>query len=192
MTMTTLFMTPVAEALHSLSESGIECFFAHGNRDFLIGEGYSKRSGMTLLDEYTVVEVGGRRVLLTHGDALCTDDTEYMAFRTMVRDPAWQEQFLSQSLDIRLGMAAQARDQSKTSTAGKSMDIMDVNQGAVERVMGEHGVTTLLHGHTHRPGIHSFKLGNQSATRIVLGDWYRQGSVGCWDEDGFTLRELPR
>ncbi len=182
----------VASRLQQLAASGVDCFFVHGNRDFLVGRAFADRAGLTLLDEWTVLDLAGERVLVTHGDALCTDDTEYMNFRAMVRNPEWQAGFLALPLDNRYQMAAEARRQSRTGTAAKSEEIMDVNETAVHRALRDHGVQTLLHGHTHRPNVHEFSLDNRPATRIVLGDWYQQGSMVRWDDEGFELISLPR
>jgi UDP-2,3-diacylglucosamine hydrolase len=182
----------VIAALRRLSDAGLPCFFMHGNRDFLVGEGFAAESGCTLLDDPTIIELHGTRVLLMHGDTLCTDDHEYQAFRAMVRNPAWQQGMLARPLAERLALAKHLRETSAASMAGKSMEIMDVNQGAVEEAMRQHGVYTLLHGHTHRPAVHRFELDGHEAVRIVLGDWYTQGSALRWDADGFVLQTLPR
>jgi len=182
----------VIDALRRLSDEGLACFFMHGNRDFLVGEGFATASGCTLLEDPTVIELYGTRVLLMHGDTLCTDDREYQAFRAMVRNPAWQQGMLARPLSERRALARQLRETSAANMAGKSMEIMDVNQGAVEAVMQEHGIYTLLHGHTHRPAVHHFEIDGHEATRIVLGDWYTQGSVLSWNTEGFVLRTLPR
>ncbi len=178
--------------LRQLADTGVQLFFMHGNRDFLVGEGFAAASGCKLLPDPTVIRLYGKPVLLMHGDTLCTDDHEYQAFRKMTRDPQWQAQFLALPLEQRLQMADEARAASIASSQGKPESIMDVNQAAVEQAMGEHEVNLLLHGHTHRPNVHEFKLGGTPATRIVLGDWYTQGSALVWDETGFKLRSLPR
>ncbi|GAG06038.1 unnamed protein product, partial [marine sediment metagenome] len=121
--------------------------------------------------------LGGERVLLMHGDTLCTDDVEYQKFRSLVRDPRWQQQFLAKPLAERRAFAAQARGESRKHTSTAKMEIMDVNQGAVEAAMREHRVHKLIHGHTHRPATHAFALDGNAAERIVLGDWYEQSSV---------------
>jgi UDP-2,3-diacylglucosamine hydrolase len=172
--------TRVAGALRELRDSGVPIYFMHGNRDFLLGANYAKQCGMTLLDDPTLVELGGERTLLMHGDTLCTDDTEYQQFRTLVRNPAWQAQFLAKPLAERRAFAAQARGESRKQTAMKAAEIMDVNQDAVESAMRTHGVRRLIHGHTHRPATHRFDLDGTSAERIVLGDWYEQSSVLTW------------
>ena len=167
----------VAAATRALHDSGVPVFFMHGNRDFLLGADYAARAGMTLLTDPTIVELGGERVLLMHGDTLCTDDIDYQKFRTLVRNPEWQRQFLSKPLVERRAFAAQARGESRKQTAMKAAEIMDVNQAAVEAALREHGVRRMIHGHTHRPATHRFELEGQSAERIVLGDWYEQSSV---------------
>ena len=149
----------------------------HGNRDFLLGADYAARAGMSLLADPSVVELGGERVLLMHGDTLCTDDTEYLKFRALVRDPRWQAQFLAKPLAERRAFAAQARGESRRHTSAAKPEIMDVNQEAVAAAMRTHGVHKLIHGHTHRPATHHFDLDGRTAERVVLGDWYEQDSV---------------
>ena len=170
----------VAQSLYALKQSGVPIFFMHGNRDFLLGHEYAQRAGMTLLTDPTVVEFGGERTLLTHGDMLCTDDAAYQEFRAVVRNPDWQKRFRARSLSERHAFAAQARAESVKHTAGAKPEIMDVNQGAVLDTMRKHRVRTLIHGHTHRPATHRFEFDGQVAERIVLGDWYEQSSVLTW------------
>ncbi len=167
----------VATALRELRDSGVPVFFMHGNRDFLLGEDYAARSGMTLLPDPTVVDLDSERVLLMHGDTLCTDDVDYQKFRTLVRDVKWQREFLAKPLGERRTFAAQARGESRKHTSAMRPEIMDVNQQAVEATMRAHDVRRLIHGHTHRPATHMFKLDKQTARRLVLGDWYEQSSV---------------
>ena len=170
----------VAQALRKLHESGVPIFFMHGNRDFLLGEDYAKRSGMTLLTDPTIIELADERTLLMHGDTLCTDDIEYHKFRTRVRDPLWQREFLAKSLTERRAFAALARGESRKQTALKKPEIMDVNIHSVAATMRTYGVQRLIHGHTHRPATHHFNLDGRTAERIVLGDWYEQSSVFIW------------
>jgi UDP-2,3-diacylglucosamine hydrolase len=182
----------VAERLAEVSSGGTQLFFMHGNRDFLVGPDFARQTGCLLLEDPTVVELFGQRVLLMHGDTLCTDDVEYQAFRAMVRDPAWQAAFLSRSLEERAALALSAREQSQAASAGKPSEIMDVNANTVADVMRRHQVSLLLHGHTHRPAVHHFELDGRQATRIVLGDWHEQGSALRWDASGYELLTLPR
>lgn len=182
----------VVVALRRLADAGLPCYFMHGNRDFLVGEGFAAASGCTLLSDPTLVELYGTRVVLMHGDTLCTDDHEYQAFRRTVRNPDWQRAILAKPLTERLALARQLRETSAASMSDKPMEIMDVNQDAVVAAMREHDVYTLLHGHTHRPAVHRFEADGHDAVRIVLGDWYTQGSVLSWDADGYVLQTLPR
>lgn len=181
---------PIIAVLADLKLSGVPCFFMHGNRDFLIGKRFATATGCTLLAENEVVEIEGDRVLLTHGDLLCTDDKPYMALRAVVRDPAWQREFLAKPPAERRRIADDLRSKSQTAIAAKSEEIMDANQSAVEAAMRRHDVSILLHGHTHRPAVHTFSIDGRDATRIVLGAWYDQGSVVRWDENGFDLATL--
>jgi UDP-2,3-diacylglucosamine hydrolase len=170
----------IAQSLYALKQSGVRVFFMHGNRDFLLGQAYAEKAGMTLLNDPAVVEFDGERTLLMHGDTLCTDDVAYQEFRAVVRNPDWQNQFRARSLSERHAFAAQARAESVKHTAGAKPEIMDVNQAAVIAAMRKQRVRTLIHGHTHRPSTHRFELDGQSAERIVLGDWYEQSSVLTW------------
>lgn len=162
---------PIATAFKTLKNKGVSIYFMHGNRDFLIGPGFAEVCGIQLLGDAQVIDLYGTPTLLMHGDQLCTDDVEYQKFRGMVRNPAWQHQFLQLSLPDRLAQAKQARDTSKEQTRQKAEDIMDVNQLSVENTMRSHKVLRLIHGHTHRPAIHKFMLDGKPAERIVLGDW---------------------
>ena len=167
----------VAAALASLNKHGVPCYFQHGNRDFLLREHYAGLAKMVLLPEEQIVDLYGERVLLMHGDSLCTDDVEYQQLRAMVRDPQWQEDILSKSPQERLQVALQARDASAEHKGKTAMDIMDVNSGEVITAFERHAVKRMIHGHTHRPAIHELDINGQAATRIVLGDWYKRGSV---------------
>jgi UDP-2,3-diacylglucosamine hydrolase len=174
----------VATALGNLGTAGVKCYFMHGNRDFLVGEIYARLSGMVLLPEEHVIDLYGTPTLLLHGDSLCTDDIEYQALRRQVRNPDWQAGVLALSIEERLQMATQAREASKQHTRSASMDIMDVNQQAVADAFGRHSVPRMIHGHTHRPARHRVELQDQAVERIVLSDWYDQGSFLKVSEDG--------
>jgi len=167
----------VASALKRLTESGVPCYFMHGNRDFLLREDYAARAGLKILPEEHVADLYGERVLLMHGDSLCTDDVAYQQFRDVVREPAWQRDFLARSPQERLQTALQARDASAAHKGAVDMTIMDVNPGEVVAAFERHSVTRMIHGHTHRPATHDLEIQGQPAQRIVLGDWYTQGSV---------------
>ncbi len=164
----------VADALAQLHTHRVPCFFIHGNRDFLIGDAWARRARMTLLPDPSVVVIEGEATLLMHGDTLCTDDLAYQAFRRQSRSPAWQCGFLQRSLTERQAFAAQARAESQRHMQSIDEGITDVNADAVTTALRENGIRRLIHGHTHRPAIHSLPEGRE---RIVLGDWYEQGSV---------------
>jgi UDP-2,3-diacylglucosamine hydrolase len=167
----TPFYTKLAAALRTVSARGTAVFFMHGNRDFLLGPRYAATCGATLLDEPLRLAHAGHAYLLLHGDMLCTRDTGYLAFRNLVRSAAWQREFLVKPLSERRAFAAAARAQSKSMSSNKPEDIMDVTQEAVLELMRKEGVTTLIHGHTHRPAVHEFAVEGTAAQRIVLGDW---------------------
>ncbi len=181
---------PVLDGLRGLTDSGVPVYIMHGNRDFLLGEQFAETTGCQLINDPVVIELNGENVLLMHGDTLCTDDTDYIKFRAFVRDPVWQADFLSKSIDERIAIANSYRDMSKTAMDEKPPEIMDTNQQAVEKVMASHSVQKLIHGHTHRPNKHEFKLAGNQVTRFVLGDWYEQGSMLVCNEQGCSLENL--
>ena len=166
----------LAESLKKLHQGGVEIFFQAGNRDFLVGQAWLSAAGVKPLPEaYKLRFPDGTYTLLMHGDQLCTDDLEYQAFRQTVRDPSWQSMFLSKSIEERIAIAENLRNESQMRGAEKSQAIMDVNQDTVEQVMRNANVTRLIHGHTHRPALHQLRVNNQPAERIVLGDWDKKG-----------------
>ncbi len=181
---------PVINELRTLTAAGTPVYLMHGNRDFLLGSGFEEATGTHLLPEPAVIDLYGERVMLMHGDTLCTDDVEYQKFRSMVRDPAWIAQFVAKDITQRQTIVRSLRETSKAATAEKKPEIMDVNQGAVEAAMRSRGVLRLIHGHTHRPALHGFMLDGQPAKRMVLGDWYGQGSVLACTPQGCTLESL--
>lgn len=181
----------MAAAIHALVDSGVPCYFIHGNRDFLIGQRYARESGMTLLPEEQVLDLYGRKVLIMHGDTLCTDDTGYQAFRAKVHTPWIQKVFLALPLFIRNRIAARMRAGSKAANSSKSMTIMDVNPQAVVNVMEKHRVQWLIHGHTHRPDVHSPIANGEPAHRVVLGAWHSEGSMVKVTPEGVELIAFP-
>jgi len=178
---------PVNDALKQLTAAGIPVYFMGGNRDFLVGQAWADYTGVKRLPEEYVIDLYGERVLLLHGDSLTTDDVEQQAFRNMVMNPDWQAMFLGKSIPERLEMAQQARMESQKHQSGMKEEIMDVNQNAVEDVMRKHGVSKMIHGHTHRPDMHDFLLDGDMAERIVLADWYEKGNVLRVRKDRFEL-----
>jgi UDP-2,3-diacylglucosamine hydrolase len=182
----------VAGSLRDLRDAGVPVYFMRGNRDFLLGDAYAERAGMTILPDPAVVMLHGKPTLLMHGDLLCTDDVVYQQFRAQTRNPEWQRQFLSQPLPARLAFAEQARaasraHQSGLQTQGLMEAITDVAPATVEATLARYGIDTLIHGHTHRPQVHDLVGGR----RIVLGDWYEQGSV-LRANDGLAKLEMLR
>jgi UDP-2,3-diacylglucosamine hydrolase len=182
----------VVLALRQLTKSGVPCYFMHGNRDFLLGSRFARDTGCTPLADGTVVAVEGQKVLLLHGDVLCIDDHSYQRLRRIVRNPFVQLLFRQLPLKPRLSITDKVRIGSRKHTGKTAGEIMDVNQQAVTETMKTHGVNLLLHGHTHRPAIHPITIDGQPATRIVLGDWDKQGSVLRWDQNGYELKTIPR
>jgi UDP-2,3-diacylglucosamine hydrolase len=179
-------------ALRSFVDSGVPVFFMHGNRDFMVGDEFAAETGMTLLDDPTLIELYGKKVLLSHGDALCIDDKQYQQVRLMTRNPDWQAMMRAKPLEERIAFANSARQRSKAYHDSVGDDIMDVNQDAVVGTFRTRDIDILLHGHTHRPAVHDVELEDRTAKRIVLGDWYEQGSVVRWDESGPRLEAMPR
>ncbi|TBR13706.1 MAG: UDP-2,3-diacylglucosamine diphosphatase [Lysobacter sp.] len=185
----------VASGIRRVVQSGTPVYFIRGNRDFLLGCGYARRAGMRILPDPAVVMLDDRPALLLHGDLLCTADTGYMAFRAQTRAPAWQERFLAQPLAARQAFAQQAREQSRTHQsalveAGTLEAITDVTPDAVANYFALYGVDLMIHGHTHRPAIHALDVGGHACQRIVLGDWYEQGSVLRVDAGAVRLDTL--
>ncbi|MBS93622.1 MAG: UDP-2,3-diacylglucosamine diphosphatase [Chromatiales bacterium] len=177
----------VIRALAELTATGIPCFIMRGNRDFLIGQGFCATAGVKLLADPTLAWVHDTSVLLSHGDFMCTDDLGYMRYRKVIRHPAAESFLNGLPFSLRNAITRYIRANSAARVGLKPPEITGVNQAAVESVLREYGVNTLLHGHTHRPDIHRFNLDGSEAMRIVLGDWYEQGSVLSWDENGPRL-----
>lgn len=174
----------VARALRALP---VPVYFIHGNRDFLIGQRFAQACGMTLLPEEQVLTLYGHRLLIMHGDTLCTDDAGYLRFRAKVHNPWIQRLFLALPLWIRKRIAARMRADSKQANQHKSQTIMDVNQEAVVATMLRQQVPLLIHGHTHRPAIHTLSLQGETAQRAVLGAWHSRGSMIQLDASGIQL-----
>ncbi|HEY6643573.1 UDP-2,3-diacylglucosamine diphosphatase [Povalibacter sp.] len=185
----------IIAALKKLTAGGVPCHVMHGNRDFLLGKRFCADSGAQLIDDGVVIDLYGRRVLLLHGDTLCTDDPAYQRLRRIVRNPLVQFILCRLSLRQRQRLAEKMRAGSKAHI--DAMDkaapaIMDVNTDAVAATFRRFQVDCMIHGHTHRPAIHRLTVDGNEATRIVLGDWYEQGSVLRWNADGFALAGLSR
>jgi UDP-2,3-diacylglucosamine hydrolase len=185
----------VVAGLRALTRRGVQCFVIHGNRDFLLGKRFCADTGAAMIEDGTVIEVFGNRVLLMHGDTLCTDDHSYQRLRRIVRNPLVQFVLRSMTLAQRQKLASRMRAGSKAhiEAADRARPaIMDVNGDAVAAAFRRYDVGCLIHGHTHRPAIHRLTIDGQTKTRIVLGDWYEQGSVLRWNERGYELAGLRR
>ncbi len=179
---------PVIESLYRLSRN-TDVYFIAGNRDFLLGKLFADRTGITLLEEPHSLDLNETRVVLIHGDTLCTDDHDYQAFRCTVRSRQWQAEFLARPLSERQHIAARLRNDSIDAMADKSIEIMDVNPQAVQDCFRENEATTIIHGHTHRPAVHRY---DPDLFRIVLGDWGHEPSYLSWNPaQGFKLTD-PR
>ncbi|MCF7516871.1 UDP-2,3-diacylglucosamine diphosphatase [Pseudoalteromonas sp. L21] len=166
----------VAARLSQVSESGTQVFFIHGNRDFIMREDYAKSASMTLLPEQVVIDLYGTPTVILHGDEMCTQDVEYQKFRKKSRGWWWPKLMLAMPLWYRKKIARNAREKSKQSQAGKALEILDVTEDAVLAMFEKHQVVNMIHGHTHRPNVHHYRVNNKTLTRTVLGDWYEQGS----------------
>ena len=171
------FTLSIAKAFSALKQSGVPIFFIHGNRDFLIRQRFAKQAGFTLLPEQVVIDLYAEPTLIMHGDELCTKDVDYQKFRKKARSWWWPKIMLSLPLSTRKKLALKGRATSKKKQAQLTAEIMDVTQADVITCMQKFAVKRLVHGHTHRPAIHDLVVNQQSAQRIVLGDWYEQGSV---------------
>jgi UDP-2,3-diacylglucosamine hydrolase len=179
----------ICEGLRQLTQGGVACFVLHGNRDFLLGEQFAARTGCRLLPDPVIATFEDEAVLLSHGDALCVDDHAYQELRTTVREPSWQRRFLALPLATRELLANQARRGSQAHTSRTIPYIMDVNETAVSAVWRT-GVSRIIHGHTHRPGVHPGTFEGRPVERIVLGAWYEQGSYLLRDQGRYALLDL--
>lgn len=169
----------IVDALREVHQAGVQLFWIAGNRDFLIGREFAAATGAILLPDPSVINLGGREIALAHGDAQCTDDTDYMRFRRMVREPSWQQEFLGMPLAQRKTIIAQMRNGSRDAQREKSYDIMDVNPAAIDALFDATGTATLIHGHTHRPGCHCHASAHGPRIRYVLPDWDCDNETGA-------------
>lgn len=187
----TPFQRSIAHALRQLSERGTRIYLMHGNRDFLIGKAFCREAGCTLLPDPSVIELNGERVLLMHGDSLCTQDVGYMKLRRWLRNPLTLFILRHLPLSTRQKLARKLRNESRTQTRMKASDIVDVTPDEVLRIMQLYKVHTLIHGHTHRPCMHQLTLDGHAVQRIVLGDWDKQGWALQADTSGLQQAPFP-
>ncbi|WP_111976700.1 UDP-2,3-diacylglucosamine diphosphatase [Algibacillus agarilyticus] len=186
------WLLPIKQALKKVSDDGIAIYFMVGNRDFAIGKRFCKACGMTLLSDPSIVKLYQQRILLMHGDILCTDDVSYQKFRRIIRNPIVLFVLRHLPLRTRHKIAQKLRQESQQKQSQVQMSILDVNTQAVAKCMDDWQVDLLIHGHTHRPRIHNHARATNRGTRIVLGDWYDQGSILELDEDGYSLFEYNK
>jgi UDP-2,3-diacylglucosamine hydrolase len=186
------FNACIAQTLRKISDGGVKLYFMHGNRDFLLGEKFANICGGKLLHDPLLIDLYGTKTLLTHGDALCTADTEYVAFRKQVREPAFQKQFLAKPLSERRATVEKMRQQSEQSKKIKSMDIMDVTESAVHDLLRQYHYPRLIHGHTHRPALHQHLVDGNNCERFVLKDWNETGGYLRCDANGCSPIKLDK
>ncbi|MEI8655886.1 MULTISPECIES: UDP-2,3-diacylglucosamine diphosphatase [Vibrio] len=184
----TNFAEQIKSEFKTLVGKGIPVFFSHGNRDFLVGKRFAKQTGVTLLDEEQVIDLYGDKVVVLHGDTLCTEDVRYLAFREKVHKPWLQWFFNRLPFCIKTRIVRKIQSDTSSDKSNKSMSIMDVTPSEVLAVMEKHQVNTMIHGHTHRPNIHKISAEGEEKTRIVLGDWYTQGSLLVYSHQGYELQ----
>lgn len=184
------FAQSIIDALRGVSDAGVALFVARGNRDFLLGEDFARATGATLLEEQTLVDLGGTPTLVTHGDEFCTDDTGYQLYRAWSRSPRLQRRLLRLPYRVRRSIAAWLRRESRAATARKPESILDVNPAAIERAFRRHGVARIIHGHTHRPARHASVVDGTPRERIVLADWHDRGHYLQVDPTGAVSRDI--
>ncbi|MFA9441476.1 UDP-2,3-diacylglucosamine diphosphatase [Uliginosibacterium sp. sgz301328] len=183
------FNAQMADALRAVADSGVDIRVIVGNRDFLLGPVFAERAGVSIVAEPYPIELGGTPAILMHGDSLCTDDLPYMQFRAMVRNPAWQAQFLAQPLAVRRKIAEDLRAKSEMAKQEKDVGIMDVNAGAVERAFHDSGAAVLIHGHTHRPARHELNVDGRACQRWVLADWHGKAQWLEWNGSALSAQK---
>ncbi len=184
------FHQQIIQGFQALASSGVPIFIMHGNRDFLIGDDFCKVAQLTLLNDPTLITLCGKKVLLSHGDDLCTDDVAYQQFRHQVRNKIWQADFLSQPLSTRKQQIEAIRARSEQEKSQKQMEIMDVNDEAVKALLANYAPDIFVHGHTHRPHHHAVSMNGKTISRWVLGDWYEQGSFLMLNAEGCVSSAL--
>ena len=182
----------IQSALKLFTGTKTPTYFMHGNRDFLIGETFANETGITILSDPSIIDLYGEKVLISHGDIFCTDDIEYQSNRKQTRDPNWQKMILGKSLKERKKLACEARKKSSMHTQQTKELLMDVNQSEINKTFKKYSLNQIIHGHTHKPAIHNSMINGELYKRIVLGDWYEQGSVLKWDQSGPELVTLNR
>ena len=184
------FAQAIVKSLRGVSDAGVRLYIARGNRDFLLGDAFAQAAGATLLQEQTIVELGGTMTLLSHGDEFCTDDVGYQRYRALSRDPGHQRRLLRLPYRLRRWIAAWLRRGSRAATARKPESILDVNAAAIERTFRRLDVRRMIHGHTHRPARHRSIVDGTPRERLVLADWDDRGYFLEIDSNGARTREI--
>lgn len=181
----------IVTALRAASDAGLAISLMHGNRDFLLGDGFAARTGIRLIADPYILSTAEWQFVLAHGDALCLDDTDYMAFRAQVRDPAWQAALLAKPLAERRAIAAHMREVSETSQRAKENPYTDLQPAATEDFLRQHGYATFIHGHTHQPATHDHIVDGIHVERWVLADWHEdRGECLVWDGEALRREAL--
>lgn len=170
-------LTSIFSAFETLKHHQVPVYFMHGNRDFLVGNNFEKKTHCKIINDPSIIEINNHKIILLHGDSLCTKDTQYQEFKKLVRSESWKQKFTSKSLIERKKIIEGLRKTSREETSSKDENIMDAEQDAIDELMQEEQVQFMIHGHTHRPKIHYTMLNGTKTTRIVLGDWYDHGSI---------------
>jgi UDP-2,3-diacylglucosamine hydrolase len=184
------FARSVANALRAVSDTGVALYVGHGNRDFLLGDDFVRAIGATLLPEQKVIDVGGERCVILHGDEMCTGDTEYQAYRARIRSDRGRRRLLAMPYALRRGIAWYLRRKSRKANALKPEAIMDVDADAVAGMFRRHAVPRMIHGHTHRPARHALDVDGQPRERIVLADWDVRGQYLEASAAGLHVRDV--
>jgi UDP-2,3-diacylglucosamine hydrolase len=180
----------IASALSAAARADTAIHFMPGNRDFLLGPAYAAQAGMDILSDPWPLVTGAARLLLSHGDMLCTDDIAYQAYRSQVREPAWQAAFLARPLSERKALIENLRRHSSAEKSRKPQEIMDVNADAVAGLLRAHDYPTLIHGHTHRPAHHEFRVDGHACSRHVLADWHGSAPYLAFDGQQFSTHDF--
>ncbi|MBK86280.1 MAG: UDP-2,3-diacylglucosamine diphosphatase [Flavobacteriaceae bacterium] len=182
-----LTISNIKKNLSRLADQGVSLFFIHGNRDFLIGNKFASDTNIKILDDMHIINLNNKKIMLSHGDAFCTDDTDYQKFKNETRNSSWIKSFLKKPLDERLFIADDMRSKSKSANSNKPENIMDTNPKAIEESVIKKEIDILIHGHTHRPEVKYFANGS---VKVVLGSWEDKGWVFEYDSNHFDLRSF--
>lgn len=182
-----LAISNIKKNLSRLADQGVSLFFIHGNRDFLIGNKFASDTNIKILDDMHIINLNNKKIMLSHGDAFCTDDTDYQKFKNETRNSSWIKSFLKKPLDERLFIADDMRSKSKTANSNKPENIMDTNPKVIEESVIKNEIDILIHGHTHRPEVKYFANGS---VKVVLGSWEDKGWVFEYDSNHFDLRSF--